>query len=102
MTTARATSYRDISPDELDMWVEIYADARIGEISNKPFSEFIRDPWNELVDAGQESALDSMVQGFRPLLPAQAATAKRIQAEWTQQDRSQSNARPALRLVRVN
>ena len=74
---------QEMDDTELNVWVDIYTQARIGECIDVPFSEFIKNPFTYLANAGQETALDCMSSGHLPLMPVQVATSQRINEEWS-------------------
>jgi len=96
-TSPRITSL--MTNDEFDNWADIYVQARIGEIVSVSLSQFLQSPWTHLASAGQETAPECAREGFLPLLPAQAATSRRIQAEWA--ETPQKAAAPRAHLVLV-
>ena len=86
--------------DELDTWADIYAQARVAELVNVTFSEFLQAPFTYLANAGQETALDCLITGYRPLLPKQVQAAQRIQQDWADTDTAaQPKQRGHLTLV---
>lgn len=91
-----------MSNNELDNWADIYAQARIGEVVSITFSEFIQSPWAHLARAGQETAPESIENGFLPLLPVQAEASRRIQGEWNSQSRKAASSKSHLALVASN
>lgn len=98
MNTQAITSL--MSNADLDVWADIYAQAKIGELVTVPLSQFLLDPWTHLSGAGQESAIDCINTGHRPLLPAQVRASKAIHAEWADQDRrAATSKRSHLSLV---
>lgn len=61
-----------------DRWTNVYQACRLEEEGLK-LDQFLEAPWRWLEHYGQEAALRSMLQGFRPLLPTQVKVARRIQ-----------------------
>ncbi len=57
MNTQAITSL--MSSADLDVWADIYAQAKIGELVTVPLSQFLLDPWTHLSGAGQESSTAS-------------------------------------------
>lgn len=55
----------------------VYRLCRLSE-SDIDLDEFKASPWPILREHGQEGAVDSVRRGYLPLLPAQAAVAKRV------------------------
>jgi hypothetical protein len=70
----------------LDAWADIYFKAHIAELLATPLSKFLTAPTHYLAQAGQETALTAIANGYRPLLPAQVAASQRIQKQWLDQD----------------
>lgn len=66
--------------EHLDYWGEVFSACRLHELG-VTFSSFIASPWEMLALHGQESAPECLTQGYRPLLPRQAAIARRIREE---------------------
>lgn len=58
-------------------WQRIYDECRLKECGVE-FHKFISDPWGVLTRCGQFGAPASIANGFKPLLPKQAAVAKRL------------------------
>lgn len=86
--------------DEACAWLDIYAEARVAELTDIPFTDFQQAPWTHLANAGQDCAVDCLNNGCRPLLPAQARASRKIQEEWAGQDRKSAAAtRSHLKLV---
>lgn len=85
--------------EELDTWADIYAQARLAELVDVQFSKFLEAPFAYLAAAGQDTALDCMINGSRPLLPAQARAANRIRADWGERDSTVVKSRSHLSLV---
>lgn len=86
--------------DELDTWADIYAQARVAELVSVTFSEFLQAPFTYLANAGQETAMDCLITGHRPLLPKQVQVARQIQQGWADSDpTAQSKPRGHLTLV---
>jgi len=72
----------------IDNWSGVYNDAHISTLLNIPLSRFLEDPQRYLDLAGQSTAILAIVNGYRPLLPAQVAASQRIQKQW--KDREQA------------
>jgi hypothetical protein len=70
----------------LDVWADIYFKAHIAELRAISLSEFLTAPAHFLAQAGQETALTAIANGYRPLLSAQVAASQRIQKQWLDQD----------------
>ena len=70
----------------LDAWTAIYFKAHIAELVAIPLSKFLTVPTHYLAQAGQETALTAIANGYHPLLPAQVAASQRIQKQWLNQD----------------
>ncbi|MES1933283.1 hypothetical protein T35B1_11767 [Salinisphaera shabanensis T35B1] len=65
-----------------DFWREVYDACRLDSVPEAPcFETFLEDPWHHLQTLGQSDAPTSMGHGFEPLLPAQAAVARRLRLE---------------------
>jgi hypothetical protein len=62
-------------------WNRVYDEARIAEHGYTRES-FLRTPERILRLVGQESAPAALEAGFNPLLPRQAAVAKRLWDQW--------------------
>ena len=75
-----------IQPAHLDAWADVYFKAHIAELLATPLSKFLTAPTHYLAQAGQETALTAIANGYRPLLPAQVAASQRIQKQWLDQD----------------
>lgn len=84
---------------ELDVWAGIYAEARIAELIDIPFSEFCLNPWFFMTQADQETAIDCLINGFKPLLPKQLEVAAKIQSKWDAEDKAASTKPRHLTLV---
>lgn len=67
----------------------IYREAQLTDMGIS-LEEFKRNPTGVLNQCGQESAIECIERGLRPLLSAQARAARRIQQEWAEQDRRQA------------
>jgi hypothetical protein len=80
-----------MSNDELDTWADIYAQAKLSELLDIPFSTFLDAPFTYLACAGQDTALDSIISGHRPLLPAQVQVTRKIHQQWSDQDKAANN-----------
>lgn len=66
-------------------WENVYKLCRLSE-ANISLDQFLSSPWNILREQGQEGAVDSIRRGFHPLLPAQAAIARRLREEEKERD----------------
>lgn len=75
-----------IQPAHLDAWADVYFNAHIAELLAIPLSKFLSAPTHYLVQAGQETALTAIADGYRPLLPTQVAASQRLQKQWQDQD----------------
>lgn len=62
-----------------DEWTPVYQACRLAE-EGIALDAFLAAPWQHLVEHGQESCFASHGRGFRPLLPRQAAVARRIRS----------------------
>ncbi|RJX72678.1 hypothetical protein [Pseudomonas sp. LS-2] len=71
-----------IARAELDLWADIYCEARVSRITDVSFSKFLEAPAKHLDEAGQASALDCLERGHLPLMPAQVAAKRRLENEW--------------------
>jgi hypothetical protein len=67
--------------DGNEYWIEVFEACRLGEQGER-LDAFLRDPLTALRRHGQESALECLAKGFRPLLPRQAAVARRLAQVW--------------------
>lgn len=95
MTQKTISPFANHAENEQRMWADIYEAVRVQDCNPAMTIErFMQDPWGNLKACGQESAFDCLSNGYKPLLPAQAAASKRIQGAWDAEQ-----ARPALRLV---
>ena len=83
---------------EQELWADIFEGLDM-QSHGVSLSEFIKDPSGSMVATGQESAFECLENGFKPLLPKQAAAAKRIQDEWARQDAIAIAHKGHLRLV---
>ncbi len=81
-----------------ELWADIFEGLNM-QAHGFTAEKFIEDPWGSLVAAGQDSAFECLENGFKPLLPKQAAAAKRIQEEWARQDAKAIIQKGHLRLV---
>ena len=68
------------SEDFIDYWAEIYHAIRLCD-EGVPFELFVQAPHEYLGAYGQSEAPESMRQGYKPLLPAQARVARRLREE---------------------
>lgn len=59
---------------------QVYTLCRLEE-AGVDFDEFLAEPWEVLSAHGQTGALESIRKGFLPLLPEQAAIARRLADE---------------------
>ena len=64
-------------PNGNEYWTEVFEACRLSEQGER-LEEFLRDPWTVLRRHGQESAPECLAKGFLPLLPRQAAVARRL------------------------
>jgi len=71
---------QNIELTEEKYWARVFFEAGILECGIT-FVQFMTDPCAYLVDCGQESAPYCIRAGFRPLLPKQAAVAKRLREQ---------------------
>lgn len=62
---------------ELDYWAGVYTACRLTETGLR-FEGFVISPWEHLERLGQLSAPACLAAGLEPLLPAQAAVARRL------------------------
>jgi hypothetical protein len=85
-----------IQPARLDAWADIYVKAHIAELLAISLSTFLTAPTHYLVQAGQETALTAIANGYRPLLPAQVTASQRIQKQWQDQDNARRAEKFAL------
>ncbi len=69
-----------------DRWTSVYQACRL-EQEGLALDKFLEAPWLWLEHYGQEAALRSIAQGFRPLLPAQVKVARRVGADTASQQR---------------
>ena len=60
-----------------EFWARVFVEARILE-SGITFDQFLTNPDYYLSSIGQETAPECIKNGFLPLLPKQAAVAKRL------------------------
>ncbi len=60
-------------------WTVVYAAAKLARLGVE-YEAFRRAPWAHLYTYSDPSALECLADGFQPLLPAQAAVAKRLRA----------------------
>lgn len=86
MSTEQITHLMDNS--EFDAWADIYTEARISDLIHIPLSTFLRDPWAYLVQAGQDTAMDCVINGHKPLLPEQVKASTKIHTQWAAEDAS--------------
>lgn len=61
-------------------WTEVYKLCRFAE-EGISLEAFLTAPWRILREQGQEGAVESIRNGHRPLLPAQARVARRLRQE---------------------
>ena len=61
-------------------WKEVYKLCRFAE-EGISLEAFLSAPWRILREQGQEGAVESIRNGHRPLLPAQARVARRLRQE---------------------
>ena len=85
-----------IQPARLDAWADIYFNAHIAERLAISLSKFLTAPTHYLAQAGQETALTAIANGYRPLLPAQVTASQRIQKQWQDQDNAVRAEQSAL------
>jgi len=64
-----------------EYWSAVFEACRLGE-QGEGLEDFLADPWAVLRRHGQESAPECLANGFRPLLPRQAAVARRLAEAW--------------------
>lgn len=64
---------------ELDYWAGVYTACRLTETGLR-FEDFVTSPWEHLELLGQLSAPACLAAGLKPLLPAQAAVARRLRS----------------------
>lgn len=89
----------DTPNESPDFWEAVYDACKLDAVPEAPcFDTFLEDPWRYLTELGQAEAVASMAHGFEPLLPAQAAIARRLQAEEAEQ-RQQAQARRHERMI---
>lgn len=88
-----------MSNDELNTWADIFAQAKVADLLSITFSEFLEAPFTHLASAGQDTALDCMITGFRPLMPAQVRAAQKIHQQWGNQGNADKPSRGHLSLV---
>ena len=69
----------------------IYNEAKLS-VSGITLAEFRANPTAVLRQCGQETAPACIESGFRPLLPRQAMVAKRLQEEWSKENRVSKSA----------
>lgn len=69
---------RLMSNSECDAWTDIYDEARISNLIQIPLSVFLRDPWAYLLQAGQDTAMDCVINGHKPQLSAQVRASASI------------------------
>lgn len=100
MSTEQITHLMDNS--EFDTWADIYAEARIADLIHIPLSTFLLDPWAYLVSAGQDTALDCVMNGHKPLLPEQVKASSRIHSQWAAEDASIAQAKRSHLSLVVN
>jgi hypothetical protein len=62
---------------EMDYWAGVYTACRLTQTGLR-FDDFVTSPWEHLRRLGQLSAPDCLAAGLHPLLPAQAAVARRL------------------------
>lgn len=62
---------------EIDYWAGVYTACRLTQMGLR-FDSFVESPWEHLLRMGQLSAPDCLAAGLQPLLPAQAAVARRL------------------------
>lgn len=67
-------SYTD---EHIDFWGNLYVQGRLKE-EGVQFESFLADPWRALQGLGRAGDLDSVRDGYRPLLPAQAEIARLV------------------------
>lgn len=60
-------------------WTVVYAATHLAELGVR-YAAFREAPWAHLHAHGMACALECLAHGFQPLLPAQAAVAKRLRA----------------------
>jgi hypothetical protein len=66
-----------MTDNELDYWAGVYAACRLTPTELR-FEDFARSPWEHLRRLGQLSAPACLAMGLQPLLPVQAAVARRL------------------------
>ncbi|MBW9240727.1 hypothetical protein I6U33_25695 [Pseudomonas carnis] len=71
-----------IGRNELNLWADIYCEARVSRITSVPFATFIEAPYRYLDEAGQGTALECLEHGHQPLMPAQVHAKQRIEEAW--------------------
>jgi hypothetical protein len=62
---------------EMDYWAGVYTACRLTQTGLR-FDDFVTSPWEHLRRLGQLSAPACLAMGLQPLLPAQAAVARRL------------------------
>lgn len=71
----------DVTDAQADpRWEEVYNLCRFAEAEGA-LEDFLANPWRFLREQGQEGAVESIRNGHRPLLPAQARVARRLREE---------------------
>ncbi|MCJ8170777.1 hypothetical protein [Atopomonas sediminilitoris] len=71
-----------VSYFEFADWTNIYTEAHIAELIQVPLAEFLQNPSFYLIQAGQETAVACVMNGYKPLLPKQVLAAAKIHAQW--------------------
>ena len=69
----------------------VYNEAKLAEFGIT-YAEFSANPTAVLRQCGQETAPACIESGFRPQLPRQAMVAKRLQEEWSKENRVSKSA----------
>lgn len=83
-----------LMPDEeLDVWADVYAQAKVADLISMPLSEFLQDPWNNLARAGQETAFECISNGHRPLLPQQVRASQSIHEQWSADEKADTGSK---------
>lgn len=62
---------------EIDYWAGVYTACRLTQMGLR-FDSFVESPWEHLLRMGQLSAPACLAMGLQPLLPVQAAVARRL------------------------
>lgn len=88
-SSSSTSSDINIPAEQLDIWAEIFFEAKCAGLVQVPLSVFLADPLGHM--SSDCTAIDAQVpvfegENFLPLLPKQIEAAKRIQEKWARDD----------------